>query len=63
MARRKRDDPIWKDVNKFEEGQKVPMKIHGIIYIPGKIVTGICYHNDYPDIKIDNEFPHITLFT
>ena len=32
----------------LEVDKKLPITIHGIIYIPGKITTGICYHNDFP---------------
>ena len=48
----------------FLAGEEVDVHLHGFIYIPGKIITGICYHNDYPkSLEIENEFPHVTLMT
>ena len=48
----------------FKEGEKADVTIHGIVYIPGKIIAGICYHNDFPkDLHIANKFPHVTLMT
>ena len=33
------------------------MEIRAVIYVPDKIVTGICF----PECEIENEFPHMTL--
>ena len=33
------------------------MEIRAIVYIPDKIVVGICF----PECEIDNEFPHLTM--
>ena len=33
------------------------MEIRALIYIPDKLVAGICF----PDAEIENEFPHLTL--
>lgn len=33
------------------------MEIRAVIYVPGKLVTGITF----PDSLIENEFPHMTL--
>ena len=41
-----------------QEGKVVRVEIRALIYIPDKIVTGICF----PDCEIENEFPHMTLF-
>lgn len=33
------------------------MEIRAVIYVPDKLVTGICF----PQTDIENEFPHLTL--
>ena len=33
------------------------MEIRAVIYVPDKLVTGICF----PDCEIENSFPHMTL--
>ena len=33
------------------------MTIRAVVYIPDKIVAGICF----PECDIENEFPHLTL--
>ena len=44
----------------FQLGYKMNVHIIGFAIVPGKIVAGICYP-DQSVIKIDNEFPHMTL--
>lgn len=44
----------------FQPGYKMKVNIIGFAIVPGKIVAGICYP-DQSVIKIDNEFPHMTL--
>ena len=41
----------------FQEGQNVKVSIKGVLYVPGCILTGICF----PQAPIDNKFPHMTL--
>ena len=40
-----------------QEGKQVDADIRAVVYIPDKIVVGICF----PECEIDNEFPHLTL--
>ena len=40
-----------------QEGKQVDVKIRAVIYVPEKLVAGICF----PDCEIENEFPHMTL--
>ena len=40
-----------------QEGKAVQVEIRAVIYVPEKLVAGICF----PDCEIENEFPHITL--
>ena len=40
-----------------QEGRDVQVEIRAIIYVPDKLVAGICF----PDCEIENEFPHVTL--
>jgi len=46
----------------FEIGRKTEIDVSGMAIVPGKIATGICFP-DQSIIKIENEFPHITLMT
>jgi hypothetical protein len=40
----------------FETGKNVTVNIRGMIYIPEKIITCICF----PDTPVENKFPHMT---
>ena len=44
----------------FKPGFQQDLELVGFIFVPGKLVTGICYP-DQSAIKIENEFPHMTL--
>ena len=44
----------------FSPGFKMDLQICGMVIVPGKIATGICYP-DQSVIKIENKFPHVTL--
>jgi hypothetical protein len=35
----------------------VKVDVRAIIYVPEKIVAGICF----PDIEVENAYPHMTL--
>ncbi|MFN9909471.1 MAG: hypothetical protein ACK56F_25695 [bacterium] len=35
----------------------VEIEIRAVIYVPGKLVAGICF----PQTEVENEFPHLTL--
>lgn len=41
----------------FQEGQDVAVEVRAFIYVPDKLVAGICF----PQIEVENAFPHITL--
>jgi len=47
-------DPIYQA---FKEGEKHDIEIKGIIYVPKKILVGICF----PKANCGNKFPHMTL--
>ena len=42
----------------FEEAIKVTIDIRAVIYVPGKLVAGICFPKG---VEIENEYPHMTL--
>ena len=42
---------------KFEEGKDVLVVIVAVLVIKDRILTGICF----PEIEIDNEYPHMTM--
>ena len=44
----------------FKPNFQQDLELVGFIFVPGKLVTGICYP-DQSAIKIENEFPHMTL--
>ena len=41
----------------FKEGSKVEVTIKAVLYVPGRILTGVCF----PKADVENEFPHLTL--
>lgn len=43
----------------FEESVKSDIAIVGLVYVPGKLITGIAVISE--ELKIENQFPHITL--
>lgn len=43
----------------FQEGVESDILIEGLVYVPGKLITGIVIVSE--ELKIENEFPHITL--
>ena len=49
--------PIFKE---FQEGIPLKIELEAIIYVPDKIICGVCFF-DKNLIKIDNEIPHMTL--
>ena len=57
---RKKTESIY--YKSFVEGLSIDIKISAIAYVPDNIITGICYP-DQSIIKIENNFPHITLIT
>ena len=46
-----------KEYEFFQEGKAVEVTIRAIIYVPERLVAGICF----PKTDIENDFPHITL--
>ena len=42
----------------FEEGNKISIDIRAVIYVPDRLITGICFPKG---IEIENEYPHLTL--
>jgi len=46
----------------FQEGIQVDVSLVAIAYVPNFIMTGICFV-DQSKIKVENEFPHVTLMT
>jgi hypothetical protein len=50
----KLESPIFKN---FRENKQVDIEVSGVIYVPGKILTAICF----PKADVENEFPHMTL--
>lgn len=44
----------------FSEGVRFPYSIKHVVYIPGKIATGLTFPNREL-LHIENEFPHVTL--
>ena len=44
----------------FPEGFKMDVEICAMAIVPGKIATGICFP-DQSKVKLQNEFPHVTL--
>jgi len=41
----------------FQENKQVGVEIRAVIYVPGKLVAGICF----PQTECENEFPHLTM--
>ena len=41
----------------FQEGAPVDIEIRAIVYVPDKLIAGICF----PQAEVENEFPHLTL--
>jgi len=52
-----RNSEYFKD---FRLGYEQDIEIVAFVVVPGKIMTGICYP-DQSVIKVQNEFPHVTL--
>jgi len=55
-----RDEDIAEEseiYNNFEKDVSIDIEICALIIVPDKIVTAICF----PDQKIDNRCPHVTL--
>lgn len=50
----KKESDIYKN---FKEGTSIPIEIKAVLFVPDRILTGICF----PKYEIDNEFPHMTL--
>ena len=41
----------------FEVGKIVNVPVRALLFVPGKILTGVCF----PDADVENRFPHMTL--
>lgn len=41
----------------FEEGAAVDIEIRALVYVPNKLIVGVCF----PKFQIENVFPHMTL--
>ena len=54
MAGKEADSPIYLN---FEEGKRIDIPIRALLYVPGRIMTGVCF----PDAEISNKMPHMTL--
>lgn len=54
MGGKEENSPIYKN---FEEGKRVNIPIKALLFVPGRIMTGICF----PDAEISNKMPHMTL--
>ena len=46
--------PIYQN---YVEGVSVAVTVPAVVYVPGRILTAICF----PKAEVDNEFPHMTL--
>lgn len=46
----------------FKPNHRISLQLVGFVIVPDKIVTAICYP-DQSSIKIENEYPHMTLMT
>lgn len=46
----------------FKEGVIFNIEIEAIVYVPERIICGICFF-DEKNIKIENHFPHLTMMT
>jgi len=51
---KKADHPIYAN---YEEGKQVTFGIRGVLYVPGRILTGIAFLK----ADVENQFPHMTL--
>ena len=43
----------------YQEDKSVDVEIRAVVYVPEKILTGICF----PKAEVDNKRPHLTLMT
>lgn len=41
----------------WKEGVKLDLTVKAVIYVPGRILTAVCF----PNAPVENEFPHMTL--
>lgn len=41
----------------FEEGKAVAVDVRAVIYVPKKLIAGVCF----PLLHTENQFPHLTL--
>ena len=41
----------------YKSGEAVDVTIKAVIYVPERILTGICF----PAAEVENEFPHLTI--
>lgn len=47
---------------KFRESIEIKVNLVGILYLPGKIITGLCKLSELPNnMTIETDFPHLTL--
>lgn len=51
-----KNDPILLN---FKENELVPINIEGLVFVPDKILFGICF----PNTGVKNKVPHVTLMT
>lgn len=40
-----------------QEGKEVDVQIRAVVYVPDKLVAGICF----PNCEIENDYPHLTM--
>ena len=52
--KRKAENPIYSN---YEDGKQVNFGIRGVLYVPGRILTGIAFLK----ADVENKFPHMTL--
>ena len=47
---------------KFREAIEIKVSLLGILYVPGKIITGLCKLPELPyNMTTESDFPHLTL--
>jgi hypothetical protein len=47
-------NPIYQH---YEVGKVVKVSVRALLFVPGKILTAVCF----PEADVDNKFPHMTL--
>ena len=44
----------------FREGVSLPIEVKAVAYVPGSILTGVCFP-DQSLVKVENQCPHLTM--